>query len=169
MLKERIFFILVFTITLMLTSTSCKSQHNNDSIVTKNISLTMQQKSDEEWKSILSPEEFRVLRESGTEYPFSGKYDKFFEKGRYYCKACHNYLFSSDYKYNSGCGWPAFYDVNKEAVIYVKDSSHGMQRIEVRCKQCNSHLGHVFEDGPIDKTGIRFCINSVCLTFEPEK
>jgi len=130
---------------------------------------TMVQKTDNEWKAILSPEEFRVLRQSGTERPFTGTYDKFFEKGKYYCKACHNYLFSSDYKYNSGCGWPAFYDVNKEGVVYIKDNSMGMQRIEVRCKQCSSHLGHVFDDGPLDKTGIRFCINSVCLTFEPEK
>ncbi len=128
-----------------------------------------QNKSEEEWKSILSPEEFRVLRQSGTEYAFSGKYDKFFEQGKYFCKACHQYLFSSAYKYNLGCGWPAFYDVNKEGVTYIKDNSHGMKRVEVRCKQCDSHLGHVFDDGPIDKTGIRFCINSICLTFEPEK
>jgi len=126
-------------------------------------------KSEEEWKSILSPEEFRVMRQSGTEYPFTGQYDKFYESGKYYCKGCKTYLFSSDTKYNSGCGWPAFYDVQKDAVRYIQDNSHGMRRIEVRCNVCDAHLGHVFEDGPLDKTGLRYCINSVCLEFVPNK
>jgi peptide-methionine (R)-S-oxide reductase len=124
-------------------------------------------KTEEEWKQILSPEEFRVLRQNGTEYAFTGKYDKFYEPGKYYCRACGNYLFSSDTKYNSGCGWPAFYDVQKDAVVYLQDNSYGMKRVEVRCARCDSHLGHVFEDGPRDKTGLRYCINSVCLRFEP--
>jgi peptide-methionine (R)-S-oxide reductase len=124
-------------------------------------------KSEQEWKQMLNPEEFRVLRQNGTEYAFSGKYDKFYEPGKYYCRACNQYLFSSDTKYNSGCGWPAFYDVAKDAVKYVQDNSYGMKRVEVRCNKCDSHLGHVFEDGPRDKTGLRYCINSVCLIFEP--
>lgn len=124
-------------------------------------------KSEQEWKQILSHEEFRVLRQNGTEYAYSGKYDKFYQPGKYYCRACKSYLFSSDTKYNSGCGWPAFYDVAEDAVKYIQDNSYGMKRVEVRCTKCDSHLGHVFEDGPRDKTGLRYCINSVCLTFEP--
>jgi peptide-methionine (R)-S-oxide reductase len=124
-------------------------------------------KSEQEWKQILSPEEYRVLRQNGTEYAYSGQYDKFYQPGKYYCRACKNYLFSSDTKYNSGCGWPAFYDVAEDAVKYIQDNSYGMKRVEVRCTKCDSHLGHVFEDGPRDKTGLRYCINSVCLTFEP--
>lgn len=124
-------------------------------------------KTEQEWKQILTPEEFRVLRQNGTEYAFTGKYDKFYENGKYYCRACGNYLFPSDTKYNSGCGWPAFYDVQEGAVTYIQDNSYGMRRVEVRCAKCQSHLGHVFEDGPKNKTGLRYCINSVCLRFEP--
>lgn len=124
-------------------------------------------KTDAEWQQILDPESFRILRQNGTEYPYSGKYDKFYEPGKYYCKGCHAYLFSSDTKYNSGCGWPAFYDVQKDAIRYIEDLSHGMRRVEVRCATCDGHLGHVFEDGPRDKTGLRYCINSVAMEFEP--
>lgn len=124
-------------------------------------------KTDDEWQQILGPDAFRILRLSGTEYPYSGKYDKFYEPGKYYCRGCHAYLFSSDTKYNSGCGWPAFYDVQEGAVRYIEDLSHGMRRVEVRCATCDGHLGHVFEDGPRDKTGLRYCINSVAMVFEP--
>lgn len=124
-------------------------------------------KTEEQWKQLLDPESFRVLRQSGTEYPYSGKYDKFYEKGKYYCKGCDTYLFSSDTKYNSGCGWPAFYDVQKDAIEYIEDNSLGMRRVEVRCAVCGGHLGHVFEDGPRDKTGLRYCINSAALVFKP--
>lgn len=124
-------------------------------------------KTNAEWQQILDPESFRVLRLSGTEYPYSGKYDKFYEPGKYFCKGCNAYLFSSDTKYNSGCGWPAFYDVQKDAITYIEDNTHGMKRVEVRCATCDGHLGHVFEDGPRDKTGLRYCINSVAMEFEP--
>lgn len=129
----------------------------------------MVKKTEEQWKEELSDEEYRVLREKGTERPFTGKYDKFFEEGEYKCAGCGLVLFTSDTKYNSGCGWPAFYDVQDSTKIkYITDTSFGMVRTEVVCAGCGGHLGHVFEDGPRDKTGLRYCINSVSLEFKEE-
>lgn len=120
----------------------------------------------EDWKKVLTDEQFRVLRNKGTEKPFTGFYNEFDEKGTYYCSGCGNALFRSDAKFSSGCGWPSFCEIIKEtAVIYIKDFSHGMQRIEVLCSRCKGHLGHVFEDGPEPK-GLRYCMNSVSLDFE---
>lgn len=165
---ERIIISMAF---FMIISSSCTSGQTTVKQTTMNDQQPTDSnkviKSEQEWKQILSPEEFRVLRQNGTEYAFTGKYDKFYEPGKYFCKACGNYLFASDTKYNSGCGWPAFYDVQESAVVYIQDNSYGMKRVEVRCAKCDSHLGHVFEDGPRDKTGLRYCINSVCLRFEP--
>jgi peptide-methionine (R)-S-oxide reductase len=119
-----------------------------------------------EWESCLTPEQFRVLREKGTELPFTGKYYHFDKKGTYVCAACGNHLFSSDRKFDSGTGWPSFWDVfDKGSVVVENDSSHGMFRIEVNCAKCGSHLGHVFEDGPAP-TGLRYCINSLSLDFK---
>lgn len=124
-------------------------------------------KSEEEWKKVLTDEEFHVLREAGTERAYTGKYTDLKDDGNYYCKACGHLLFTSTTKYHSGCGWPAFYDkAGNNAVITRMDYSFGMTRIEVLCKRCESHLGHVFDDGPKDKTGLRYCINSISLTFE---
>lgn len=121
---------------------------------------------DEEWKRKLSEEEYRVLREKGTERPFTGKYWKHKEKGNYKCAGCGVDLFSSDTKFDSGCGWPSFYAaLDKDKIEEKLDLSHGMRRIEVLCKNCGGHLGHVFDDGPRDKTGLRYCINSVSLNF----
>lgn len=117
----------------------------------------------------LSEDEYRVLREKGTEQPFSGDYNKFYKDGQYMCKACGNPLFAAEKKFDSGSGWPSFTDVmNSESVELNFDESHGMRRSEVVCKNCKSHLGHVFDDGPKEDTGKRYCINSVCLNFKPK-
>ena len=121
-------------------------------------------KTDEEFKEKLTPEQYEVLRKGGTEAPFTGEYVDDHERGMYTCAACGQELFSSDTKFDSGTGWPSFTDpVNLKNIELVKDDSHGMVRTEVRCARCGSHLGHVFDDGPADKGGKRFCINSVCL------
>ncbi len=121
-------------------------------------------KTEEEWKKILSEEEFHVLRQKGTERPYSGEYDQHFEKGIYSCKGCGTQLFSSDTKFNSGCGWPSFYDAISDKIVTKRDTSHGMIRDEIICKNCGGHLGHVFPDGPAP-TGQRYCVNSVSLDF----
>ena len=129
---------------------------------------TPMKKSDEEWQQSLTPEQFEVLRRGGTEAPFTGAYWNDHEAGMYACAACGQELFSSDTKFDSGTGWPSFTDpVNLKNITLVKDESHGMVRTEVRCARCGSHLGHVFDDGPADKGGKRFCINSVCLQKKP--
>lgn len=124
------------------------------------------QKSEEEWKGCLTPEEYRILREKGTEPAFTGKYYRHKEDGIYVCAACGNELFSSDHKYDSGSGWPSYWQpVSDNAVEFKEDRSYGMVRTEVLCGSCGGHLGHVFEDGP-QPTGLRYCINSVSLDFE---
>lgn len=123
-------------------------------------------KSDEDWRKLLSPLQFNVLREKGTERAFTGEYDDLFEEGTYFCAACGTELFTSKTKYNSGCGWPAFYDpANNKNIVEKKDFSHGMVRTEVMCAKCGGHLGHVFADGP-QPTGLRYCINSASLKFK---
>ena len=122
------------------------------------------------WKEKLTPEQYRILREKGTEAAFTGKFYKHHEKGIYVCGGCGVELFSSDTKYDSGSGWPSFWDAAKsDAVKLHDDSSHGMLRIEATCANCGGHLGHVFDDGPKEKTGKRFCINSACLDFRENR
>jgi len=121
---------------------------------------------DDEWKKILSPEVYNVARQKGTERPFTSKYETSKEIGTYYCAVCGNPLFKSDTKFESGCGWPSFYQpISKSSIIYAPDNSYGMQRTEVMCGRCKSHLGHVFDDGP-PPTGLRYCINGVVLDFK---
>jgi peptide-methionine (R)-S-oxide reductase len=129
-------------------------------------SMARIEKSEEQWRRELAPEQFRVLREKGTEAPFSGEYDELFEPGTYRCAGCGTVLFESDAKYDSGCGWPAFSaPAGQDAVEEESDSSYGMVRTEVLCAACGGHLGHVFPDGP-HPTGLRYCINSAALRFD---
>lgn len=122
--------------------------------------------SDSEWKNILPVDVFYIAREKGTERPWSSKFEKFNDVGTYYCAACGNSLFKSDTKFESGCGWPSFYEpITKGSIIYAPDHSAGMERTEVMCGRCKAHLGHVFDDGP-KPTGLRYCINGVILDFE---
>jgi peptide-methionine (R)-S-oxide reductase len=127
------------------------------------------EKTEEEWRQELTPQEYHVLRGAGTEAPFTGKYYKFKGQGAYLCAACGEELFSSGTKYESGSGWPSFWaPASAEKVEEKRDTSHGMIRTEVKCSRCGSHLGHLFEDGP-RPTGLRYCINSAALDFAPEE
>jgi peptide-methionine (R)-S-oxide reductase len=126
-------------------------------------------KTDEEWRQILTPEQYRVLRRKGTERPFSGEYDKAKEKGTYVCAACGNPLFGSETKFDSGTGWPSFWEpLGADSVATEEDRSLWMTRKEVLCGRCGGHLGHVFPDGP-KPTGLRYCMNSVALKLRPEE
>ena len=134
--------------------------------------ITMEEtaKNEKDWKEKLTPEEYAVLREGGTEPPFTGKYWNMKDRGMYACRVCGAELFSSNTKFESGTGWPSFTEpANKENITLHEDKSHGFRRVEVRCKKCGSHLGHVFHDGPEDKGGKRYCINSVCLKLEKKE
>ncbi len=127
------------------------------------------EKSEEEWKQLLNPEQFEVLRLKGTEPPGTGKFLYNKEEGVYVCGACGAALFKSNAKFQSGCGWPSFFEpINENAIIEQKDTSFGMLRIETICANCGGHLGHVFNDGPKNKTGLRYCINSLSLDFKEE-
>ncbi|MBU2994891.1 peptide-methionine (R)-S-oxide reductase MsrB [Cellulophaga baltica] len=125
-------------------------------------------KSEAEWKELLSPEEYTILIKKGTEYPHTGAYNMHFDNGEYHCKACNAKLFESDHKFKSSCGWPSFDKAIDGAIDYIKDTSHGMTRVETVCANCGGHLGHVFNDGPMETTGHRYCINSASIGFEPE-
>jgi len=127
------------------------------------------EKTETEWKQILSPQEYYVLREKGTDRPGDDGYTKHFEKGTYHCAACDAQLFESGTKYESHCGWPSFDDAIEGSVEYVLDKTHGMIRTEIVCTSCGGHLGHLFDDGPEDTTGKRYCVNTTSIRFEKPK
>jgi peptide-methionine (R)-S-oxide reductase len=127
------------------------------------------QKTDAQWREQLEPMDYQVTRQAATERPFSGRYWDHFEQGQYRCVCCGVKLFESETKFDAGCGWPSYWQPAQDEVIErVRDTSHGMVRVEVRCQNCGAHLGHVFEDGP-QPTGDRYCINSAALDFEPRQ
>ncbi|MBY0067029.1 peptide-methionine (R)-S-oxide reductase MsrB [Empedobacter falsenii] len=163
---------------IMSLTVACTSQHKKEDAKVEQPSntVTMNEKpqfninkSNEEWKKELSSEEYYVLREAGTERPFTGKFNMHFENGIYTCNACGEELFSSSSKFDGHCGWPSFDKEIKEGKIVERvDTSHGMKRTEILCGNCGSHLGHVFDDGPTE-TGLRYCVNSLSLDFKPVK
>lgn len=126
------------------------------------------EKSETQWRELLPADAYHILREKGTEAPGSGRYNLFFEKGLYKCKACGSELFDSSSKFDAGCGWPSFdQEISGKKIIKQADHSHGMRRTEILCADCGSHLGHLFDDGPTD-SGLRYCVNSLSLDFEKD-
>jgi peptide-methionine (R)-S-oxide reductase len=176
-------FLILVLIIIFSTHSSCQKKSNNTTTSTSIMNDTEHSKnpyysrtdttklnlSDEEWRKVLPDSIYRIARQKGTEYAFSGKYWDFEGIGTYYCAACGNVLFQSDAKFASTCGWPSFFQtIRPNSVEYIPDSSHGMDRIEVVCGRCGGHLGHIFDDGP-PPTGKRFCMNSLVLDFVPDK
>jgi peptide-methionine (R)-S-oxide reductase len=159
-MKNHIIIILIF-----FTATSTLQSQNIPDLKDKIMSEKKIVKTDQEWKAILSEEEFRILRNKGTEYPHTGKYNLHFENGVYNCNGCNTPLFESNQKFESDCGWPSFDDAIDGAVKYVDDFTHNMVRTEIVCVKCDGHLGHVFDDGPTE-TGKRYCVNSISIDFK---
>lgn len=172
---------IVYLLSWCIVTTSCQAQNtkkdstsmsNSNNLNNPHYSKNNAKKvvvNDEEWRKILPADIYFVARQKGTERPWTSKFENFSDTGTYYCAVCGNALFKSDTKFDSGCGWPSFYEpITKGAIIFKPDNTHGMRRTETICGKCNSHLGHVFEDGP-PPTGLRFCINGVVLDFEKAK
>lgn len=159
------------TIQLLLLSlmvVSCNAQ-NSDAMINKAPVQFPLEKSEEQWKAELTPEEYFVLRQKGTERPFTGEYNMHFENGSYTCRACDAPLFASDSKFDGHCGWPSFdQGIADGAIVEKLDKSHGMIRTEILCANCGGHLGHVFNDGPT-ATGLRYCVNSLSIDFKPSE
>ncbi len=143
-------------------------KHLEQKMNTKNRSTNLEkiEKSDQEWQAQLTPEQYYVTRQHGTERPFTGEYLETSEPGIYHCICCDAALFYSEQKFESHCGWPSFDTCSDDAINYIKDETHGMSRVEIQCAKCDGHLGHIFNDGPT-ATGQRFCVNSLSLNFKP--
>jgi len=164
-------------ILLILALVQCSSANirNTDKIISVNEDTTKKKpmeivKTDEEWRKQLTPAEYNVLRQKGTERPFSGEYENMWDSGIYVCKGCGTELFRSETKFDAGCGWPSFYQgIDSTKIIERADNSAGMHRVEVLCARCGGHLGHVFTDGYGTPTGLRYCINSVSLGFRKKE
>lgn len=162
---RKITLILSLTVAIFYSCNSQPKQNANSKKVNAMDTTQKVVKTEEEWKKVLSPEQYAVLREKGTDRPFTGKYYLNTDKGMYVCAACGNELFSSDMKFESSCGWPSFdREIAGGKIKTVVDKSHGMVRTEILCGKCGSHLGHLFDDGPT-KTGMRYCVNSTSLNF----
>ena len=151
-----------FCILLLITFQLSAQKNNTKKMTKKNI------KSETEWKSELTTQEYYVLREKGTDKPSQDGYTSHFEKGTYHCTACDAKLFASNSKFESHCGWPSFDDAIEGTVTYIKDSTHGMIRTEIICASCDGHLGHIFDDGPKETTGKRYCVNTSSIKFKKE-
>ncbi len=163
-MKRNLSFLIV---ALVMSFTSC-TQKNKNKIESLNISETMK-RTEEEWKAKLSPEQYYIIRDKGTEKPFSGEFLFTKDKGIYHCAACGEALFTDEMKFDSHCGWPSFdREMEGGKIIQTEDYSHGMHRIEITCANCGGHLGHLFDDGPTE-TGKRYCVNSISLSFEPKQ
>lgn len=156
----------LFILSLFLVFMSCNTNAQKDNKKSK--AEFKVNKTEKEWKAELSPEQYRILREKGTERPHTGQYNLHFDKGIYTCAGCNEQLFESDSKFDAHCGWPSFDKAIEGKVGYVKDKSLGMIRTEIICNNCGGHLGHVFNDGPTI-TGQRYCVNSLSLEFKEEK
>ena len=150
--------LIVFIVVLLF---SCNIEAQNSKKMNKKVIKT-----EEEWKEILTPQQYYVLREKGTDRPGNYGYTNHFEKGTYFCAACDAQLFASNSKYESHCGWPSFDDAIEGAVEFTVDTSHGMVRTEITCTKCGGHLGHIFDDGPKETTGKRYCVNTTSIKFK---
>ncbi len=159
-----LFFFSVFSIFFFI---NCSHSQNSKIIMQEKKPKI--QKKDEEWEKILTPQQFYILRKKGTDLPGTGKYTYHFEDGIYRCAGCGAPLFYSENKYESNCGWPSFDNAIEGAIIFQPDYSHNMVRTEIICANCGGHLGHIFDDGPTETTGKRYCVNSTSIEFEPKK
>jgi len=162
----------VFLIVVLIFVASCNTiAQNKEQKTVKKITKKTSKivKTEEEWKALLSPQEYFVLRQKGTDRPGDEGYTKHFEKGTYHCRACDAQLFESGSKYESHCGWPSFDDAIAGTVEFHRDLSHGMVRTEITCTKCDGHLGHIFDDGPKETTGKRYCVNTSSIKFVKSK
>jgi peptide-methionine (R)-S-oxide reductase len=165
---KQVSLILMLVLTVNCNSVAQKNKKDNNR---KQMSDNKEKivKSETEWKRLLTPQQYYVLRQKGTDRPGEGGYTKLFDKGTYKCAACDTQLFKSNSKYESHCGWPSFDDALPGAVVFTKDNSLGMIRTEITCARCGGHLGHVFDDGPKETTGQRYCVNTSSITFVTSK